>query len=629
MAAATAAAIVIGVVGAGVGLIAGAGCVDLFEGGLKLGAGVGEVLQKLGLTSELDDEGLVFGCLEHLVEKDAAGSALVVDDVALTEAGVDEQAKGEGEIGVDVEVADGLRMSVDLEDEVILGEGLDERAFFVADDDRKVHEACIDSDGREAGGGLCCRGILGDERNCEGKKQSGDKGPEGTKVFHVSLDEIGWWLFQWQRGRKCILLLWGSPPRFQFSREIEMESSALARRYREFSAAYLVLILIAMIGIGLHATGTMTQWILGDWLINYQGGFVRRGLTGQIIFLLSQWLHVSPLMVAVAVALVAYVAVYWSIWKLLENSSWELWVLAAFISPALLGFTVAARGGFHKDVLYLASLALLLVMLMSKDVKDRVVTVYLTLACSFCILSHEPLFVYLPYVLAALVIGIEGLRRAARIALIPMIFAVVSFGAVAMHHGSHETVAAICNSLGKENAPVCVGSVENLSHSSEYARQETVDAITEFHYYLIYPPLALVALIPIAMGFVDLWRTPGLRRDLKLLAGTAAISFVMSLTLFYYATDWGRWIYMHLFSLFLILLFLDHRRQTAISTAEPVRGIAGGRAQVALVTVLLFVYATCWNMPNFSDKPVSGYLGLACRVVRTHSLTASGGSKTP
>ena len=408
-----------------------------------------------------------------------------------------------------------------------------------------------------------------------------------------------------------------------------MKSSALAMRYRTFSAGYLVLILIAMVGIGLHATKTLTEWILGDWLINYQGGFVRRGLVGQIIFLLSQWLHVSPLLVTVAVALATYLAVYWSIWKLLENSSWKVWVLAAFLSPALIGFTVAARGGFHKDVLYLASLAVLLVLLTRNGVKGWVLTVYLTLTCSFCILSHEPLFVYLPYLLVALAIGIGDLRRAARIALVPMIFAVVSFWAVATHHGSHETVAAICNSLGKENASVCVGSVENLSHSSEYARQETIDATTEFHYYRIYPPLALVALIPIALGFIDLWKTAGLRHDLKLLAGTAAISFVMSLTLFYYATDWGRWIYMHLFSLFLILLFLDWRRQTDSSTAVPVRGISGGRAQVALICIFLLVYATCWSLPNFSGTPKSGYLGLANRLVRTHSITASGGSKTP
>jgi len=411
-----------------------------------------------------------------------------------------------------------------------------------------------------------------------------------------------------------------------------MESSVLAGRYRIFSAAYLALMLIAMIGIGLHATGTLTEWILGDWLINYEGGFVRRGLTGQVILLLSRALHVSPLLVVVVIALVAYLVVYWAVWKLLANSSWKLWVMVSFLSPALVGFTVAARGGFHKDVLYLVSLAVLLVMLMRKDVKGWVLAVYLTVACTVCILSHEPLFVYLPYVLAALAIGVGEIKRVAAIALIPMIVVLASFYAVAKYHGDTNTVTAVCDSLGKENARVCIGSVGNLSHSSAYARQETIDDSTHFHYYRVYPALGLFALIPLVMGFADLWKTPGLRRDLKLLAGTAAISFVMSLTLFYYATDWGRWIYMHLFSLFLILLFLDNRRQTDASTAVPVGGLSGGKAQVVFVSIFLFVYATCWSLPCYSNTPVLGYLGLADRIVRTHSLTAvhpAGTSKTP
>jgi hypothetical protein len=407
-----------------------------------------------------------------------------------------------------------------------------------------------------------------------------------------------------------------------------MESTALVRRYRIFSGAYLGLILIATAGIGLHATTTLTQWILGDWLINYQGGFVRRGLTGQIIFLLSSWLHLSPLLIAVAIAMVAYGVIFWSIWRLMANSSWRLWVLAAFVSPALLGFPIATRGGFHKDVLFLASLAFLVVMLMRKKINGWVLTIYVALTCAFCILSHEPLFVYLPYVLAALFIGIREIKRAAVIAVIPTVFALASFYAVATHHGTTQTVTAICDSLGKENAAVCVGSIGNISHTSAYARQETIEDSTLYHYYRVYPPLGLLALLPIAMGFVDLWKTHALRRDLKLLLAAAAVSFVMSLSLFYYATDWGRWIYIHLFSLFLILLFLDDRRQSDVRTALPVR-ISGNKARVALVCVFLFVYATCWSLPNYSNTPVLGYLGLANRVVRTHSLTATPRSDAP
>ena len=90
------------------------------------------------------------GAVSMCVEEGGAGGALFVEYVALRTAGVDEQAKGEGKVGVEVEVADGLGVVVDLEDEVVLGEGLDEGAFFVADDYGQVDEAGVDGEG---GGG--------------------------------------------------------------------------------------------------------------------------------------------------------------------------------------------------------------------------------------------------------------------------------------------------------------------------------------------------------------------------------------------------------------------------------------------------------------------------------------------
>ena len=37
------------------------------------------------------------------------------------------------------------------------------------------------------------------------------------------------------------------------------------------------------------------SWTIGEWLINYQGGFVRRGLSGETIYFLSNSLKISPI----------------------------------------------------------------------------------------------------------------------------------------------------------------------------------------------------------------------------------------------------------------------------------------------------------------------------------------------
>ena len=74
------AASAVGVVG--VGLVGGAGAVDVADGGLEQGAGGGEVLEQLDGAGELDDEGLVGVAIgrggEHGVEEGGAGGALLV-----------------------------------------------------------------------------------------------------------------------------------------------------------------------------------------------------------------------------------------------------------------------------------------------------------------------------------------------------------------------------------------------------------------------------------------------------------------------------------------------------------------------------------------------------------------------
>ena len=112
------------------------------------------------------------------------GGALLVENVTHRPADVDEEAEGEGEIGVEVEVTDGLGMVVDSENEVGFGEGLDEGAFFVADDDRDVDEAGVHGEGGSGGRGLLGLGVGGlqyrplGRRSLLGGKQGGRKQEE-------------------------------------------------------------------------------------------------------------------------------------------------------------------------------------------------------------------------------------------------------------------------------------------------------------------------------------------------------------------------------------------------------------------------------------------------------------------
>ena len=97
-----------------------------------------------------------------------------------------------------VEVANCLRLAVDLKDEIVLRKILNEGSFFVADDDGEVDEAGIDSDGGGGGGWALVRsgGLLLREE-ARRKKNAGQKErPERAEDDHMVLDDIRWRGFQ-------------------------------------------------------------------------------------------------------------------------------------------------------------------------------------------------------------------------------------------------------------------------------------------------------------------------------------------------------------------------------------------------------------------------------------------------
>jgi hypothetical protein len=77
--------------GTGLGELWGA---ELIDGGKEFLAGGGEVLEKSDFEIEMDEESFIFVFAQHVIEEGAAGGAFLIEDSALAEAGVHEEAKG-------------------------------------------------------------------------------------------------------------------------------------------------------------------------------------------------------------------------------------------------------------------------------------------------------------------------------------------------------------------------------------------------------------------------------------------------------------------------------------------------------------------------------------------------------
>lgn len=342
-----------------------------------------------------------------------------------------------------------------------------------------------------------------------------------------------------------------------------------------------------------------TSWSLADWLINYQGGFVRRGLLGEIALHLSRLLHIRPLLLVLAMGVLGYSVLFWSLYKLVQRVTWTWWTLLLFVSPVTVAFFVVSAIGYHKEVIFFAGMAFLLVRLRTGTFSDIGISLYIATLGVVGTLTHEPFVVYAPYVVAAVWSAIPDPRRLLKIGLLPCAVTAVALIAVVTHPGTTQTAIKICSSLGASNVDLCDGAIGYLGYDKQAARQDVLDQAAHFHYLRFFPILTLIALVPILGWFVTRWSRPFTR----VIAACSLLSCTLCTALFLYGTDWGRWIQINLFSIFLLILAAESREDNPPLPRLNVRYLA-----VAL-------YATCWSLPGYSDKPWFGYISMLGRFI--------------
>jgi hypothetical protein len=145
-------------------------------------------------------------------------------------------------------------------------------------------------------------------------------------------------------------------------------------------------------------------------MINYQGGFVRRGLPGTLLHGLYGWTGIGPDVAAIVISLSCFILLFV---YLLPRAAGILptWVL---LTTPLLGFMIYMNDTLvRKDGFLLLMLAIVMRSLFVEKWNRRDVLIILVLPC-IGVLSHE-IFAFLCLPAAFLILGMNGRSDPVRI----------------------------------------------------------------------------------------------------------------------------------------------------------------------------------------------------------------------
>ncbi|MBK9927369.1 MAG: hypothetical protein IPP66_19035 [Anaerolineales bacterium] len=339
-------------------------------------------------------------------------------------------------------------------------------------------------------------------------------------------------------------------------------------------------------------------WLVGDWLINYHGGFVRRGLIGEIFLDVSQWLGIEIVTLVVVTQLIAYLVFFISTCRLSLDATFSASSFMLICSPAFILFPILdPQGGFRKEILFLALLSALCVYLLGSkaEVTNRLL-VFVGGVSLFIVLNHEMMAAYLPYILCAFIIHGKGFENTPRKVafLVPAMMVAVLL--VLFAKGDNKIVVAICDSL-KPNLPLdCIhsdvpGSISLLDDGVFLAHDLVFKSIQHGGLFM-YMAVTVLSFVPLAV----VWST---RRAVLFqmnkkrqywLATYVLFAFLASAPLFWVASDYGRLVYIHVSCLSLLSLMAIRDTDNA-----PLR--LSYREVAIWAVALLFV--SSWRLPHW------------------------------
>lgn len=343
---------------------------------------------------------------------------------------------------------------------------------------------------------------------------------------------------------------------------------------------------LMLIFLYINAQNHLESYTTSDWLVNYQGGFIRRGLIGQIVYLTS-WNRASALWMIFAIQSIAVLATSWLILKIYfynpKNYSWLLILLSPAFFFTFTFYDVSAS--LRKELLIFLAMSLLIYSLIGNQIKIGLLRTAL-LVYIVTVYSHEMASLCLPFFIYPLFISLKNItaekKRLYRyIALFTAIAISGLIGSI-VFNGDERSIANICQSLterGFSDYACTGGAIQFMNNSLSWAISYLADTIKHPPFILLFLCSFMLSLVPI---LCTNWIADN-RVRLLLIVG-----FIFLLPLFITGIDWGRWIHIFVVLSSLCLLFdAAHQKITIWPFSKG----------------LLIAYLACWTLPPWFEKP--------------------------
>ena len=302
---------------------------------------------------------------------------------------------------------------------------------------------------------------------------------------------------------------------------------------------YLIILYLFAVFFFFQKYNNYVEWTISEWLINYQGGFTRRGLIGEIVFQISKLSSLTIRETILTFQITTYLLYFYLLYKFLKDTNNNILFIFAIFSPLFVIYPIAEVEVLGRKEIFIYVSFLLVVNIFSiKNIQNRhyfYFSIILIISC----LIWEGFVIYISYFIFILILKNnlvlnKSFLTKLTISLIPLS---ISFYFVFFHRLDENGLKMMCQSINE-----CYGAISYLNRSLSSNINEVTSKF-QISFLIRYILVLIIGFFPLFLLIKNskLNYKQKFKNDYFYLIFFIII-FTPSLIFYYIAQDWGRWV---------------------------------------------------------------------------------------
>ncbi len=309
-------------------------------------------------------------------------------------------------------------------------------------------------------------------------------------------------------------------------------------KFNQYFKAYLVTLFFFAAFFLYQKYNNSVEWTISEWLINYQGGFTRRGFIGEIIFQISKIFSINLRETILIFQMMTYLVYFILLFKFIKNINKNLLLIFAIFSPIFILYPIAEVEVLARKEIFLFISFLILANIFEQPKIENKHFFYFSLILSIVTLIWEGVIFYLSYFVMILILKKNFIFNKSflvklTLCLIP-IFIILYI--ITQYRLTENDIKIMCESVNE-----CYGAMNYLDNNLKDNISE-VKSQFKFTYLFRYILIFFIGFFPLLILIKNSKFNIKSKMNFNNALPLFILMFLPNIIFYYIAQDWGRWI---------------------------------------------------------------------------------------